>query len=83
MKRRTEMVHVAFGATFTALAVTAWWLSSPQNIRRASEAIVLLIGSVGIAWAGQAIARALARHRDPAKGGTRRHSPAVIATGKG
>jgi hypothetical protein len=37
---------LAAGTLIVAIASTAWWLSSPQGLRRTGEAIVFLVGAV-------------------------------------
>jgi hypothetical protein len=44
--RRTQTVLFGSAALIAAIAATAWWLSSPQNVRRAGEGIVLLVGCI-------------------------------------
>jgi hypothetical protein len=47
MKRHTSLTLLAGGTLILAIAAAAWWISSPQGVRRAGEAIVLLAGMVG------------------------------------
>ena len=48
MKRsyRTHTTLLLTGALIIATSATAWWLTSPQSVRRTGEIIVLLVGCI-------------------------------------